>query len=58
MVQGVPGIGAELARRIVSEYGMPLRWNVTAEQLAAVQGISKQRAEKLVKDMNGGQDGE
>ena len=41
VLQGWPGIGAELARRIVQEYGLPVQWTLTAEELAKVKGISK-----------------
>lgn len=48
VLQGFPGIGPELARRIVEAYGLPLRWTVSGEELAKVKGISKARAEKWI----------
>ena len=48
VLQGWPGIGAELARRIVQEYGLPVQWTLTVEQLAKVKGISKERAAKII----------
>lgn len=49
VLQGWPGIGPELAERIVREFGrLPLKWDVTVEQLSQVKGISKARAEKWI----------
>ena len=48
VLQGWPGIGAELARRIVQEYGLPVQWTVSAEELSKVKGISRERAAKII----------
>ena len=48
VLQGWPGIGAELARRIVQEYGLPVQWTLSAEELSKVKGISKDRAAKII----------
>lgn len=52
VLQGFPGIGPELAKRIVEAYGLPLRWTVGVEELAKVKGISKQRAAKWIAALN------
>lgn len=48
VLQGFEGIGSELAKRIVAMYGLPLRWTITPEELAKVQGISLERARKWI----------
>jgi DNA uptake protein ComE-like DNA-binding protein len=32
----------------VQEYGLPVQWTVTAEELSKVKGISKDRAAKII----------
>jgi hypothetical protein len=54
VLQGFPGVGSELAKRIVRQFGgLPLKWTVSAEELAQVQGISEKRAHKWVRELNG-----
>lgn len=53
VLQGWNGVGEELAKRIVKEYGLPLRWTVTAEELSRVKGISLAGAEKLIRTLDG-----
>lgn len=49
MLQGFDGIGPETAEAIIKEYGLPLQWTVSEQDLLAVAGIGKVRAEKLVR---------
>ena len=55
VLQGWSGVGEELAKRIVKEYGLPLKWTVTAEELSRVKGISLAGAEKLIKTLDTGE---
>lgn len=49
VLQGFPGVGAELAERIWEHFGgMPLGWKVTEEELCQVKGIGKAKARKLM----------
>lgn len=47
LVQGFPGVGYELAERIVEKFGVPFKWNITIEQLMEIPGIGKKKAEKI-----------
>jgi ERCC4-type nuclease len=48
ILQGFDGIGPELAGNIYDYFGrIPLRWDITPEQMMEVDGIGKGRAEKL-----------
>lgn len=47
---GINGIGVELAQRIFDAFGrVPLTWDCTAEELAAVDGIGPKRVRSLMK---------
>ncbi len=47
-LQGLPGVGPELAERIVSQFGgVPLRWTVDRGQMMEVPGVGKKKAEGL-----------
>jgi DNA excision repair protein ERCC-4 len=48
LLQGFPGIGPELAGRIIEHFGgIPLRWSVDEKGLQAVPGVGKGKAGKL-----------
>ena len=50
LLQGLEGIGSELAERIVDHFGrVPWRWDVTKEELAQVKGIGKKKVETIWK---------
>jgi ERCC4-type nuclease len=47
-LQGLPGVGPELAERIVEFFGgIPMAWTVTSKQLTQVPGVGKQKVAKL-----------
>ena len=47
-LQSLPGVGYELASRIYDKYGFPFTLELTVEELMAVDGIGKGKAEKIV----------
>lgn len=47
LVQGLPGVGVELAERIVDTFGVPFGWKVSEDQLTMVEGIGKKKAHKI-----------
>lgn len=48
LLQGIPGIGPEIANRIVREFGrVPLGWNVEREEMMKVEGLGKKRVEQM-----------
>lgn len=54
LLQSFEGIGYELACRIWDHFdGLPLRWNVDADELSKVAGIGKVRAARLIGALNG-----
>lgn len=47
-LQGLPGVGPELAERIVREFdGVPLQWSVGKGEMMQVHGVGKMKAEKM-----------
>jgi ERCC4-type nuclease len=55
LLQSFDGVGPELAGRIIDHFGRPpVGWLVTAEDLAGVAGIGKQKAKKLIGMLDGG----
>lgn len=48
-LQGLPGVGVKTAETIIDSLGMPVTWKVTVEELMAVPGIGKKKAERLWK---------
>lgn len=49
LLQGLEGVGPELATRIVDHFGRaPIGWLVTAADLEEIRGIGKQKAKKLI----------
>lgn len=56
LLQAFPGIGPELAARIIRTFGrLPVRWDVSAEDLSRVEGVSRVRAQKWWETLNGEQ---
>jgi ERCC4-type nuclease len=49
LLQGLPGVGVELAGRILDELGMPLGWRVSEEELKKVKGLGKGKVEKMMR---------
>lgn len=49
VVMGLPGVGPELAGRIVDTFGMPFGWKVSVEELMTVNGIGRKKAESMLK---------
>ena len=48
VLQGVPGVGGELAGRIVDKFGgVPLTWTVGMDELMTVEGVGKVKASKM-----------
>ena len=47
LVMGLPGVGPELASRIVQEYGVPFSWCITKEQLQSIDGIGAKKAKTI-----------
>jgi DNA excision repair protein ERCC-4 len=49
VLQGLPGVGPEMAKRILDHFGgIPLTWTCTETQLLAVDGIGPKRAQQLL----------
>lgn len=57
LVQGLPGVGTELADRIVRTLGVPFQWRVTKEELTLVDGIGKKKAERIWEALEDGRRG-
>lgn len=50
LLQGLPGIGVEMAGRIYDHFGrVPLKWDCTVADLMSVKGVGKVKAEKIWK---------
>jgi ERCC4-type nuclease len=48
ILQGFPGVGGELAGRIVDKFeGVPLTWTVGLDELMGVEGIGKKKADNM-----------
>lgn len=47
LLQSMPGVGVELARRIYDQMGLPMEWTVSEDELAKVKGIGKKKAARL-----------
>jgi len=53
VVQGFPGVGQELAGRIVDKFeGVPLTWTVDVDEMMTVEGIGKKKAEGMFGALN------
>ena len=49
MLQSLPGVGPELAKRIYDMYGVPWSWDVGMEELLMVEGIGPKRAKAMLR---------
>lgn len=47
LLQGLPGIGIELAERIIDQLGMPLGWAVSKTELLSVPGLGKKKVDTV-----------
>lgn len=52
LLQGLPGMGPELAERILEHIGMPFGWAVSREELLQVPGIGKKKVEAIFQALN------
>jgi len=49
ILQGFPGVGPELAGRMVDHFeGVPLTWTHAIDELMEVEGVGKKKAEGMV----------
>ena len=48
LLHGLPGVGVELAGRVLDQVGMPLGWRVTREELLGVEGLGKGKVGKMM----------
>jgi ERCC4-type nuclease len=49
LLQGLPGVGPELAKRMREHFGrVPWKWDVTEKDLMQVKGIGKEKAKKMI----------
>lgn len=53
LVMGLPGVGADLADRIIDTLGMPFGLCLSEEQLMSVDGIGKKKASEIVRSIGG-----
>ncbi len=49
LVQGIEGVGPELAERIIETLGMPFGLRVTEDDLMRVHGVGKKRARQIMR---------
>lgn len=55
VLQGLPGIGPEIAERIWDHFGgLPWEWSVSREEMMEVEGVGEKTVEKLWKVMGNG----
>lgn len=47
-LQGLPGVGVELARRIVDTLGMPVGWQVTRDELLSIDGLGPKKVDRIM----------
>jgi len=53
ILQGFPGVGPELADRIIEQFGsVPLTWTHSVDELMEVPGIGKRKAEMMVEALD------
>lgn len=46
--QGFPGVGPVLAERLFDGVGVPVEWTVGTEELMGVEGVGKEKAERIL----------
>lgn len=52
LLQGFQGVGPELAKKILDHFGrLPLKWDITVEELMEVEGIGKSKAKKMMEGL-------
>ena len=56
-LQGMEGVGAELAAGIYDMHGLPIRWTIGLDDLRRVPGIGKVKAKQLWEALDGAGDG-
>lgn len=55
LLMGLPGVGSEIATRIVEKFGgVPWKWDVTREELLAVEGLGAKKVDRLMAALAGG----
>lgn len=47
LIMGLPGVGVELAERIIDKFGMPFTWKISKEDLLCIDGIGVKKAEAI-----------
>lgn len=48
LLQGLPGVGVELAGRVYDKFGVPWKWEIGVEELMTVDGVGRKKAEKMI----------
>lgn len=48
LLQGLPGVGPELADRVIERYGLPWAWTITEDDLVEIEGVGKKRAGQMM----------
>ncbi len=51
LIMGLPGVGGELADRILDQLGIPFGWCVSREDLLSVPGIGPKRADQMMRSL-------
>lgn len=52
LVMGLPGVGPELADRIVKNFGVPFGWRIAYEDLLTIDGIGAKKAKTIWETIN------
>lgn len=52
LVMGLPGVGPELADRIVKLFGVPFGWRISYEDLLTIDGIGPKKAKSIYEALN------
>lgn len=53
MVMGLPGVGTELADRIIRTLGMPFGWRVSEDELLTVEGLGPKKVARILGALGG-----
>ena len=57
LLQGIPGVGPEIAAKIYDHFGrVPWRWDVGVEELMKVDGVGRKKAETMMRALRGRDD--